>query len=198
MSKKIIIQFILFFTILLFIILFFYKYSIEKNTKDFGTKKIDITLEVEKEFSNIIENIEYTSNDNLGNQYNIKAKKGIISDKNTNLILMTDVEANIILDTNEKITINAISATYNILNYDTNFKESIKIKYNEHNMVCDNVDLLFKDHKIELYKNIIYNNLNTNLIADKIEIDLLTKNLKINMINQDKKIKVIYKNNVSN
>jgi len=197
MNKKIIIQLILFLTISSFIILLFYKYLIKTVDKNSDAQKI-IPSTVEKNLSNSILNIEYSSSDNLGNRYNIKAKKGIISDENSNLILMNDVEAHIILDNYEKITINSISATYNIVNYDTNFKKNINIKYNEHNIACDNVDLLFKDHKIKLYENITYNDLSTNLLADKMEIDLLTKNLKIHMINQDKKIKVIYKNNVSN
>tara|TARA_B100000767_G_C19641243_1_gene482639 strand:- start:79 stop:675 length:597 start_codon:yes stop_codon:yes gene_type:complete len=198
MNKKIIIQLMLFLTISSFIILLFYKYSIKKDEKNSDKKEIIIPFTVEKNLSNSILNIEYNSSDNLGNQYSIKAKEGIISDENSNLILMKGVEASIILDNYEKITINAISATYNIINYDTNFRKSINIKHNEHNITCDNVDLLFKDHKIKLYKNIIYNDLSTNLLADKMEIDLLTKNLKIYMINQDQKIKVIYKNNVGN
>ena len=111
---------------------------------------------------------------------------------------MKGVDAFIILNDDTKINISSSKAVYNILNYDTNFKEDVLIINTEHNLRCDNVDLLFKDHKIEIYNNIVYNNLNTEFLADKIEIDLITKNSKIYMHNKDKKIKVIHNNNVNN
>ena len=62
------------------------------------------------------------------NTYIIKAKYGKILDENSNLILMRNVDAIIILNNREKIIISASSATYNIVNYDTNFKENIFIE----------------------------------------------------------------------
>jgi len=54
------------------------------------------------------------------------------------------------------------------------------------------------DHKIKLYNNINYHNLNIDLLADEMEIDLLTKNSTIFMNNQDKRIKMIYNSNEIN
>ena len=108
------------------------------------------------------------------------------------------MKAEIIFSDSEKITISALTAVYNIINYDTNFEKNVLIKYAEHNIECNNVDLLFMDHKIKLYNNINYHNLNINLLADKMEIDLLTKNSTIFMNNQDKKIKITYNSNVGN
>jgi len=111
---------------------------------------------------------------------------------------MKNVDALVISNNHEEIIIRASSATYNIINYDTNFRENIIIKYAEHKIICDSTDLLFNDHKIKLYDNISYNNLYTNILADIIEINLLTKDLKIYMNNQNKKIQIIHKNNVNN
>ena len=198
MNKKIIIQLILFFIITLFISLFFFKYLVKTKIKKSDTNELDHSSISNKEFSNIIENIEYTSNDNIGNQYIIKAEYGEIQDKDSNVILMKNVNAEINFHNNEKITISSSQAIYNTINYDTNFKENVFIKYAQHNVRSNNLDVLFKDHKIKLYNKINYNNLNTNILADVMEIDLLTKDLKIYMNENNKKINATYNNNVNN
>jgi len=198
MNKKIIIQSILFFITILFIGLFIFKFLVETETKNNKAKKIELSTDTNKNFSNIIENIEYKSNDNRGNQYTIKAKNGEIVKENSDLLLMSDVEAIIIFSDYEKVTITSSGAIYNIINYDTNFKENITIKYAEHNMTSNNADLLFKDHRVKIYNDINYNNLNTDFFADVMEIDLLTKKLKIYMNSQNKKIKATYKDNGNN
>ena len=198
MNKKIIIQLILFFIITLFISLFFFKYLVKTKIGKSDIDKVDHSSISNKEFSNIIENIEYTSNDNIGNEYIIKAEYGEILDKDSNVILMKNVNAEINFHNNEKITISSSQAIYNTINYDTNFKENVFVKYAQHNVRSDNLDVLFKDHKIKLYNKINYNNLNTNILADVMEIDLLTKKLKIYMNSQNKKIKATYKNNGNN
>ena len=197
MSKKIIIQVILFLVIILFTSLFFFKYLFKKET-EISQIQEKSTLNLSENSNNTINDMEYSSSDSLGNKYVIKARFGEILNENTNIILMKGVDAFIILNDDTKINISSSKAVYNILNYDTNFKEDVLIINTEHNLKCDNVDLLFKDHKIEIYNNIVYNNLNTEFLADKIEIDLITKNSKIYMHNKDKKIKVIHNNNVNN
>ena len=199
MNKKIIFQIFLYFLIFFFIGLLAFQYSYDEKPKDtsFSENNIDLNSNTNTS-SNTMSNIEYKSTDTIGNQYLIRAKLGSISDEDSNVILMQDVEAEIQLDNSEKILINALSAEYNIISYDTFFKEQTNIKYNEHNLNSNNVDLIFKDHRIKLYSNINYSSLNTSLLADEIEIDLITKNLKIYMIDKNQKIKATFKNNVSN
>ena len=197
MNKKIIIQSILFLIILLLLIFFFFKYFSKNNQTSSNTNKTNLTSVSKENFANIIENIEYNSNDETGNLYNIKAEYGEILNESKNLILMKNVTAKIIFNHNEQIIITSKKAIYNTINYDTNFEEDILVKYAEHTIASDNVDLLFKDNKVKIYNEIDYNNLNTNLLADNAEIDLLTKNLKIYM-NNNKKINIEYKENVSN
>ncbi len=197
MNKKIIIQSILFFTILILISLFFFKYFSKNNFKSSDNKENKPTSVSKENFANIIENIEYKSSDETGNQYNIKAEYGEILNESKNLILMKNVTAKIIFNYNEEIIITSKKAIYNTLNYDTNFEENILIRYANHSITSNNVDLLFKDNKVKIYNEIDYNNLNTNLLADNAEIDLLTKNLRIYM-NNNKKINIKYNENVSN
>ena len=199
MNKKIIFQIFLFFLIFFFIGLLAFQYSLNEKDKDasFSENNIDLNSNTNTS-SNTMSNIEYKSTDTIGNQYLIRAKLGSISDEDSNLIFMQDVEAEIQFDNNEKILISASSAEYNIVNYDTFFRDQTNIKYNEHNLNCDNADLIFKDNKIKLYSNINYSSLNTYLLADEIEIDLISKNIKIYMIDKNQKIKATFKNNVSN
>lgn len=178
--------------------MFFFSFFKNINNKSSKIEKLDLTLNSKENFSNTIENIEYSSNDNLGNQYVIKAKYGEIMNENKDLILMKDVVAVIILSDYEEINITSSTAVYDIMNYNTNFKKNVFIKYAEHNLTCDNVDLLIKKHKINLYNNINYNNLKTDFLADRMEIDFLTKDSKTFMYDKNKKVKAIYNNNVSN
>ena len=121
MNKKIITQLILFFIIILFISLVYFKYFLKTQEESSQLQKLNPSLNLDKNSSNSIENIEYVSKDSFGNTYIIKAKYGKILDENSNLILMRNVDAIIILNNREKIIISASSATYNIVNYDTNF-----------------------------------------------------------------------------
>lgn len=197
MNKKIIFQIFVLFIIILFISLLFDQYSFDNTVKTTDTSKDIIYSNSESNSTNIINNIEYKSFDATGNQYYIKAKSGTISDENPNLILMKDVVSEIYFK-DEKIFITSLFATYNTINYDTIFKDNINVKYGEHYLNCNNANLFFKDHEIELYNNINYTHLNSSLLADKIEIDLLTKDLKVYMRDENKKVKAIFKDNVPN
>ncbi|MDA7714018.1 LPS export ABC transporter periplasmic protein LptC [Candidatus Pelagibacter sp.] len=198
MNKRIIFQIFILFIIVLFTSLLFYQYSLNEASKTNNSSKDIIYSNSDENSSNIINNIEYKSFDAVGNEYKIFAKLGTISDKNPNLIIMENVNAEIILNNDEKIFINALFATYDVFNYDTIFKDEVDIEYTEHHINCNNAYLFFKDHKIKLYDNVNYISLNTSLMADEVEIDLLTKNLRVYMTNKDKKVKAIYQNNVTN
>ena len=197
MNKKIIIQVILFFIIFLFIALFFFEYLIKPKLAVSGTQKQILSQNLDDNLTNIIQNIEYSSNDSLNNQFIIKAKFGEVIGKKT-LILMKEVEAIVIFKNSEKITITASNAIYNTINQDTNFKENVIIKYGEQHITCNRVDMQFRNYKVKLYDNVIYNYINTKLLADVIEIDLLTKSSKIYMNKKNTKVEAMYKNNVSN
>ena len=197
MNKKIIIQVILFFIIFLFIALFVFEYLIKPKLAVSGTQKQILSQNLDDNSTNVIENIEYSSNDSLNNQFIIKAKFGEVMGKKT-LILMKEVEAIVIFENSEKITITASNAIYNTTNQDTSFKNNVIIKYGEQNITCNRVDMQFRNYKVELYDNVIYNYINTKLLADVIEIDLLTKSSKIYMNKKNTKVEAMYKNNDTN
>ena len=109
MLKKIYLQlFILSIAILLSF--FFYKvYLFEDNTK---TQIKENTIQ-ESGLSNILENIEYISEDKNGNIFRITSKKGSIDVSNEKLTKMYDVKSEIKLQNNELITITSNKAIYN-------------------------------------------------------------------------------------
>ena len=198
MNKKIIFQIFLLFIISLFIAFLFFQFSLNEKFQNTKKSKDVVYSNSNIDSSNMMNNIEYKSYDAIGNQYLVRAKSGSISDENPNLILMKNVEAEINFGKKEKILIKALSGVYNVLNYDTFFTDKVNIRYDDHNINCDNAQLLFKNHKIKLYNNIDYTNLNTSLLADEMEIDLITKNLNIYMFDKNQKIKAIFKSNVPN
>ena len=142
---------------------------------------------------NFIKDIEYKSEDELGNSYIIRSKKGEFKDKNPNLIFMTNVEAVIKLKDKTIIRLTSLNANYNILDNNTNFFNNVNLDYLTHKITADNIDVFFRDSKVEAYNNLVYRNLDLSLIADKVEIDLITKNSKIFMLNNEK-IKIIKSN----
>ena len=191
MKYKKIIQFVFGIFFLIIIFLFYDKYflsnkepSITQNTND-NFKDLGIK-------SNLIQDIKYETIDNNGNKYFIYSKYGEANINNPDIILMKNVFARVEIFEKDTIYINSLSAKYNIINYETNFDNDVKLKYLNHTIFAENMDLSFQKNFVWLYTNVIYKDFDYNLFADKIEIDLITKNSKIYTDN-GKKVKIIKK-----
>ena len=171
----------------------YYQYFNEQSSR-ISSKKLE-TLEKEKEnlSGNIIKNIEYKSEDEKGNFYIIKSKQGEFKDEENDIIFMTHVTAIMRLKDKTTIKLSSLNAKYNIMDNDTNFFNNVSLDYLDHNVVAENIDIFFKEGKLEAYNDLVYRNLDLSLIADKVEIDLITKNSKIFMFD-DKKVKVLKAN----
>ena len=193
MNKKTLIQLLLILTVILVLLTIFFKYFYgnKKVTKIDSTKeKVSV---VSKKNVNIIKDIKYLSKDSSGNIYLINAKIGEIAADDPDMIFLKNVEAKISIVNSDDIYIVSNFANYNSKNYDTNFYENIKVKYADHKIDCEYLDLLFNKNIAILHQNIVYKSLETNLFADRLEIDLITKNSKISMKNEREKIEIVYK-----
>jgi len=193
MNKKTAVQLSLVLIIILIFLTIFLKYFNQKTEvkkKKFTDEKIS---ELSKENSNTINNINYSSKDNVGNTYTINAITGKINSDNSDIILLKNVEAKISIVGSEDVIIYSDFAEYNSKNYDTNFYKNIKVEYTEHKINCEYLDLLFKENLAILYEDIVYKNSQIKLLADRLEIDLITKNSKLSMKNKKEKIEIIYK-----
>ena len=99
---------------------------------------------------------------------------------------MNNANAKIVLLDGSIIYIKSSNAEYNSLNYDNKFQKDVKLKFLEHNVFCNNLNIFFQDNLLEAYNDLTYKNLDIIMLADKIEIDLLTKNSKIFNFNESK------------
>ena len=206
MQKKIYLQIILFFIVILIILITFNKYfnNDEENLLTIGKNELD---EVSKNVNgnNTIKNVYYVSNDNNGNIYEISSETGEIgledtidntnNDNITNpIMLMKNVTAKITFTDSPPIDITSLYAKYNNETYETKFYGDVIVKYVDHNVKADEMNLSMEKNLASLEKNIFYKHADINLIADMVKIDLLTKESKIFMNDVNKKVLIIGKN----
>ena len=186
MRKEILIQ--IFLTILVLIILIFvYQKYFKEDLNETVTMSKDESAKTE---NNLI-NIEYESIDREGRKYIITAETGNFKEENSDLIFMTNVNAKIFLLDGSVIYVSSLNADYNTQVYNTKFYNDVNMKFLEHHIFCENLNIFFDKNLIEAFNNLNYKNLDIIMLADKIEIDLLTKNSKIYNFNDNK---VIIKN----
>ena len=74
-----------------------------------------------------------------------------------------------------KILITSDFASFNSSNYDTFFRENIKIIYENHIITSDKIDFNFVRNTILIYENVLYTGFKEEIITDNIKINLITK-----------------------
>ena len=187
MIKKIHIQLLLisiFFIISLFLFFkYFKKSSFESNLKSNNTQSINSG-------ESLIEDLKYLSTDKEGNEYKIEAKKGNIDKNNPDIIYLENVEAIVLMQNSELISIKSNYAKYNTKSFDTLFNDSVSVDYGEHYLKSEFLDLSFENNLVSIYDNVRYLSGISSLKADKAEIDILNKNTKIFMEDPNKKIQI--------
>tara|TARA_B100000787_G_C16153075_1_gene277546 strand:+ start:369 stop:944 length:576 start_codon:yes stop_codon:yes gene_type:complete len=191
MNSKILVQLII---LLFFLSTIFFVYRKYFSPKKDSVVLIDKNQDLENlgTGGNLIKDIRYLYTDKNRNRYLITSKYGEVSNKNIDIILMKNVEAEIKFFKKDTVYIDAESAKYNSQNFDTEFSQNVVLKYTNHEINAENIDLSFQKNFALLYNSVVYKNSYNELFADKIEIDLITKNSKIFM-NNNKKIKIIGK-----
>ncbi len=103
---------------------------------------------------------------------------------------MINVSAKINLKNGTTIFLESKNAIYNTVTNDTNFYNEVKLIYLDHKINSNNLDISFKNNKLEAYNDLVYTNLDVNLVADKAELDLLTLDSKIYMFDNSQ-VKII-------
>ena len=197
MNVKIVIQFLIF--LVLFIFLFFFInntfFSQKKDVIDLTSDKDLKTSEIELKdnISNIIENLNYKSFDDRGNEYILNADFGEVSEEDQNIIILKNVNGKIKLKGKSEINISADFAKYNSKNFNTYFYTNVIGTFEDNKVHCDNLDLLIKDSLAILYNNINFLNYNLTASADQILLNLLNGDVNIKMIDKENKIQIIKK-----
>ena len=193
MNKKLSWQISIIFLTIIFSIFFFNKVFFKKDNNIVENKEI-----LKSNEKNLIEGIKYFSKDLKGNTYLIEAENGVMDQNNNNLIYLKDVKAKISFDKKKIITISSAKAKYNINNFDTEFLENVKLKYDDNRLSCDKILAKFSQNYAILSGNLIFKNLITNFYADQMEVDLIARTTKTTMFNKDNKIKIKYLTNGTN
>jgi len=185
MKKNFILGIFLTLIILFFIFTFFKSYykssSIKEDVKIVEDKITD---------SNIIQDVSYISKDSSGNEYRLEASEGVIDQKESEFIFLTNVNGIISLIDYNLIEISSDFGKYNINNYDTIFSENVIITYLDNIIKGEHLDFSWDRNFMIISKNVVFSNDKSSLKADVIEINIATKDVKIFMYEDNKKINI--------
>jgi len=193
MKKKVLLQLILFLTVLVISIIFFKTYFVDDKITQVQENELTENASTELGNKNIIHDIEYISEDNRGNKYIITSEFSEVDENIPELVLMKNVKATLSRLNSNPIIIYAENALYDGGSHNTQFFTNVFVKYDDQNISSNNLDLIVEENFIKIFNNVIYSNLNTKLLADKIEIDIITKNSKIYMNNDPDMVKITKK-----
>ena len=183
-----VIQLILFFILVIIIFIFYNEYF-----KIDDRAKIENTISVDKPVSSkdnsLIKNLKYEISISEDNDYQIMSELSKITYKDgAELILMQNVNAILTDENGNSVFVTSDNASYNNANYDTEFKNNIKIKYLDNVIFAEKMILDFKGNFISIYNNVRYNGSLGNLEADNIKINLITKKIDIFMNNANENV----------
>ena len=179
---------ILFIIFIIFLSFFSYYKFFKQQKKISVIEKIDVEDTITS--TNIIQDVNYSSQDVKGNEYILYASEGQIDLDNNKIIFLTNVRAKIKMIDGDVIEIQSNFGKYNIDNYDTIFSKKVKINYRDNEIKGDYVDFSLNNNLLIISKNVVYSNQKNLLKADALEIDIETKNTKIFMEDPDKKIQI--------
>ena len=191
MNKKTTIQILLIFFIFLFLTLFYLKYF--KNSQKISEnipKEEQQIITSQNDNSTYIDNVNYISSDTRGNKYQITAEQAEIKSEDSDVMLLENLIAYIIIKDSDTIMITSNFGEYNSKNYDTIFSENVIILYPGHKITGEYLNLSFLKNLGTISKDVIYKGEKTSLFADKVEINLTTKDTKIFMDDKNNKVLV--------
>ena len=196
---KTLIQLVLFLILILVLSFIFYKYFYtsktitnvtRSSTSIIGSDNSKAKENKEVNDDSEIYNISYKKFDILNNVYLIEAEKGIIKNKNPNIVAMTNVKASITYLNNDKILISSNKAILDKKNFETKFFDGVKLTYQDHELNSNSLDFLFNKNLAIFKDNVRYQNSDTKMFSNKITINLLTRDIEISSKNKLDKIKV--------
>ena len=190
---KRIIQLVLFAVIIITSIIFYLTYI--KEVKETSAKIDETKNQLDEETqNNLIQNLKYEVRLDQNNQYIITSDLSEITYENDiEIVKMQKVTAIFIDGKNIPLTITSDKAIYNNSNYNTNFKDNIKIEYLNNIILSDKMDLDFNNNIINIFGNVQYDGIQGVIKTDNIKINLITKKIDIYMNKNNDNVKVIAK-----
>jgi len=204
MDKKSLIQIFLIILLLIVTLLIFNHFYISNNSLENPKNKEVTNIEKDNEQvvdKNIIENVQYSLNNNKGDIYQVLADFGEINLDNPNLMFLTNVNASLILANKTNIKLTSDFANFNTKTFETTFIKNIKVERDEETITGDELYLVLEnetnntkntslsdENLIRISNNILYKKPGYSLKADILEMDLISKDIKIFMLDEQKKV----------
>ena len=187
---KLVIQSALLFIIVIILIIFYQIYFANDQKISLSTNDDKEELIPQKQ-NNKIKNLKYDVTLDENSQYSVTADQSEITyENNYEIVNMEKVLAIFIDETNIPLTITADYAIYNNSNYNTNFKENVKIKYLNKEIISNNMDINFSTNIVTIYGNVEFEGLEGTIKADNVKINLITKKIQIYMNNKKEKVEL--------
>ena len=187
---KKIVQFTLFFSVVLALFFFNKKYFSENDKSIVEPIKSDNQLEEVSE-NNLIKNLKYEINLDQEKNYIITSELSeIVKFNNDEVVKMKIVNAIIIDEKKIPLIIKSDNAEYNNFNFNTKFRNNVSIEYMNNRIFSDKLDLDIKNNIAKIYENVRYIGNDGTIASDNIKVNLNTKKIDIYMNNELDDVKV--------
>ena len=184
MNKKKITLIFFFLSLVLLVIYFINPLKKEDTSKSENSEIENI------ESSNLLSELNFSSEDSNGNIYTLKAQSGEIDFENKDIIFLKNIEAIIKLKNSGDIFISSNFGKYNTENSDTIFSKNVLILYQDYKVNSDYLEFSIDKNLFTISKDVSLSNLEYSINADVIEMNINTKKIEIFMLEGLKKVKI--------
>ena len=158
------------------------KEVISKDYKLSSDKKDNNKLS--KNVKNLTKEIEYVTTNKSGDILKILAESGKTNANNNDILELENVNGIIAPNNKSEIEITSDFANFNYSNQNSKFYRNVIIKYENKEIVSDNLDIIMKENIVIAYGNVKVNSDKGKMKAEKITLDIITKDIKINSENK--------------
>ena len=179
--------------LILIVVSFSFYFNFLKTSKTSDLKEIEIkeNSSLLKSENNLIKNLEYNVTFDNNTKYTITAELSELKyEDDIEIVKMQFVTAIFNDKDGIPLIITSKNASYNNLNYNTSFSNSVKVIYLNNVLLSEKLDINFNENIIKIYENVVYEGLQGTVKADNVKLNLLSKNMEIFMQNDNKKIEI--------
>ena len=179
--------------LILITVSFSFYFNFLKTNKTSDLKEIEIkeNSSLLDSDNNLIKNLEYNVTFDNNTKYTITAELSELKyEDDIEIVEMQFVTAIFNDKDGIPLIITSKNASYNNLNYNTSFYDSVKVIYLSNVLLSEKLDINFNKNIIKIYENVVYEGLQGTVKADNVKLNLMTKNMEIFMQNKDEKIEV--------
>ena len=177
--------------LILITVSFSFYFNFLKTNKTSDLKEIEIkeNSSLLDSDNNLIKNLEYNVTFDNNTKYTITAELSELKyEDDIEIVEMQFVTAIFNDKDGIPLIITSKNASYNNLNYNTSFYDSVKVIYLSNVLLSEKLDINFNKNIIKIYENVVYEGLQGTVKADNVKLNLVSKNMEIFMQNDNKKI----------